>query len=233
MLGVGVLLYSLSLPYYKDQRAAEELQANAYDMHKVDYYTKDAALRTGKITYMDMGAGIAIASSAILLFLLITGLHTFSDFKRIRTPRRATIFIMTNMAWLSVAAGNIWYYIFRLGRGDYPPFADSIGIAVVPVTFAVLFMFIPLNVFLLFSLFRSRLPCRIYKKADHYTAGLVLWEVIFDLLILSDLLYCIATIVDGDHINILVALYFLYILLSLRAGKIAHSNDVVRGANDF
>ena len=67
VIGLG-LSYSLTLPYYKDQKAADDLLNRSYDIDKQEYYKQEAELRTSKTRFMDLGTGIAIASGTILLF---------------------------------------------------------------------------------------------------------------------------------------------------------------------
>ena len=75
----------MTLPYYKDQKAADNLLNSSYGIDKQEYYKREAELRTNKTAFMDMGAGIAIASGTILIFLLLTNTKVFSDFNNIRT----------------------------------------------------------------------------------------------------------------------------------------------------
>lgn len=94
-------------------------------MDKSEYYKKEAELRTNKLTFMDLGSGLAIASASILLFLIFTRVTSFEDFKNNNTFTKTATFISANLVWLILIPGTYWYYIFRGGRGDYPPFADS------------------------------------------------------------------------------------------------------------
>src|SRR5690606_39838186 len=59
--------------------------------------------------------------------------------------------ISANLVWLILLPGTYWYYIFRGARGDYPPFADSIGIPLMTQIPFYLFLLIPLNIFMLRS----------------------------------------------------------------------------------
>src|SRR5690606_41487677 len=111
----------------------------------------EAALRTSKVTFMDLGAGIAIASGTILLFLVFTKVKTFQDFKNNKTLTKTGTLISANLVWLILLPGTYWYYIFRGARGDYPPFADSIGIPLMTQIPFYLFLLIPLNIFMLRS----------------------------------------------------------------------------------
>ncbi|TJZ53798.1 hypothetical protein FAZ15_17410 [Sphingobacterium olei] len=60
LIGLGLFSYSLTLPYYKDQKSADDLIGNSYDMDKSDYYKKEAEPRTNKVIFMDLGSGLTI-----------------------------------------------------------------------------------------------------------------------------------------------------------------------------
>jgi hypothetical protein len=75
--------------------------------------------------------------------------------------------------------------------------------------------------FLLIATVKSNLPARIFIKADEYKGGAIFWEVFFGFWLLVNLIFLIDFVIDGDHVTIVVNLFFTYILLNLRAGKIS------------
>ncbi len=158
IIGLGLFLYSLTIPYYKDKKSADKLLTESYNIDKKDYYKKEAELRTNKTKIMDFGAGLSIASGTILLFLIAFKLKETSDMKKVRTMNKILVFVTANLVWLLLIPGTYWYYTFRGGRGDYPPFADSIGIPLateIPICFMLM---IPLNIFLLLTTYKAKLP---------------------------------------------------------------------------
>ena len=221
IIGVGLLSYSLTLSYYKNQEAADNLLNNAYEIDKQEYYKKEAEIRTNKITFMDLGAGIVIASITIFIFLILTKSNNFSDFKKVMTLKKSAIFISANLVWLILLPGTFWYYSFRLGRGDYPPFADSIGIPLMAQIPFLLFMLIPLNLFLFLTTIKTNLPTRLFAKVEKYSKPTILWELFFGFWLLLNLLCFVLFVMDGDHFSIPVNLFFTYLLLNLRAGQIS------------
>ena len=221
ILGLGLFAYSLTLPYYKNQKAADDLISNEAGLGKEQYYIKEAELRTSKLTLMDLGSGLAIASGTILLFLVFTKTKIFSDFKRLKSFNTLTIFISSNLAWLLLIPGTYWYYWFRGGRGDYPPFADSIGIPIMEQTTGLLWLLIPLNVFLILTTINANLPCTIFVKAHKYNTASVLWEIFFGFFLLVNIFAFVTFVDDGDHFSIVINLFFAFILLTLRAGQIS------------
>jgi hypothetical protein len=221
----------LTLPYYKDQKSADDLIGNSYDMEKSDYYKKEAELRTNKVTFMDLGSGLAIASATILLFLIFTKVKTFNDFKNNRTLTKTATFISANLVWLILLPGTYWYYIFRGGRGDYPPFADSIGIPLMTQIPFYLFLLIPLNIFILLTTIKTNLPTRLFIKPDNYNSTTILWEIFFGFWLLINILCLVGFVTDGDHFSIPVNLFFTFILLTLRAGQISKYEHTEKNAS--
>jgi len=218
IIGIILFCYSFVLPYYKDQKAASNLLVESYSMNKNDYYKQEAALRTNKTTFMDVGAGLTIAAVSILLFLIQSKIKTVSDYKTLQTFKNKTDVFVSNLVWLLLIPGTFWYYYFRGVRGDYPPFADSIGIPLMEQIPTILFALIPLNLFLLFTIRKTSLPAKLFIKPAYYNAPIILWEVFFGFWLLLSLLCLILFIMDGDHFSIPVNLFFTYILLTLRAG---------------
>jgi hypothetical protein len=230
IVGVGLLSYSLTLPYYKNQEAADNLLNNAYEIDKQEYYKKEAEIRTRKTTFMDLGAGIGIASLTILIFLILTKSNNFSDLKNIMTLNKLAIFISANLVWLLLLPGTFWYYMFRGGRGDYPPFADSIGIPLMAQIPFLLFMLIPLNLFLFLTSIKTNLPTRLFARVEKYSRPTILWEIFFGFWLLLNLLCFVLFVADGDHFSIPVNLFFTYLLLNLRAGQISKYTQIKENA---
>ncbi len=200
---------------------ADNLIINSYNIDKSDYYTKEAELRTNKVTFMDLGSGVAIASATILLFLIFTKVKKFKDFKYNKTLTKTATFISANLVWLLLLPGTYWYYMFRGGRGDYPPFADSIAIPIMLQIPVYLYLLIPLNIFILFTTIKTNLPTKLFIKPDNYNKSTIFWEIFFGFWLLLNILFLGTFVADGDHFSILVNLFFTFILLTLRAGQIS------------
>jgi hypothetical protein len=169
---------------------------------------------------MDLGSGLTIAATTILLFLFFGRVKTWTDFRKVKSPNKIFIFILSNIAWLTLLPGTFWYYSFRGGRGDYPPFADSIAIPIYETIPTILFGLLPLNTFILLTSINSILPTQIFITAGKYKRAAILWEIFFSFWLLINLLVFVGFVTDGDHISIPINLFFTFILLSLRAGQI-------------
>jgi hypothetical protein len=220
LIGLGLFSYSLTMDYYKDKRAAEELISKGYDLNKSDYYKKEAKLRTHKLTFMDLGAGIAIASLVFLGFFVIKHIKTISDLIQIKSINKTTIFVLSNVLWLILIPGTYWYYSFRGARGDYPPFADSIGIPIFTQVPLLLILMIPLNLFIGLTMIKSTIPTQIFIRAYKYNGKAIFWELFFGFWLLINLFCLIVLVIDGDHFSIPVNMFLGYVLLTLRAGQI-------------
>ena len=170
---------------------------------------------------MDLGGGLAVASATLLAFLIGTKTKTFSDFGKLKTIKESTVFSWANGMWLLLLPGTIWYYTFRLGRGDYAPFSDTIAIPITAQFVSCLVLLVPLNLFLLLTIRRANLPAKLLVRASSYTWKPVFWELLFGVLLLLNLLLFGSFVLDGDHVSVLVNLFFTYLLLSLRAGQIS------------
>jgi hypothetical protein len=221
IFGLGLLIYSLTLPYYSDQQKADELMTDAYSLDKDEYYEKEAEFRTSKVKLMDFGAGLAIASGTIFLFLLIFKVKETSDLKKVKTMNTMMVFISSNLIWLLLIPGTYWYYTFRAGRGDYPPFADSVGIPLMTEIPFYFMLMIPLNLFLIVTTYNAKLPTTLFTFSDKNETPIVLTELLFGLLLFLNLFFMLTLIYDGDHVFVFVNIFFTYILLTLRAGQIS------------
>ena len=99
-------------------------------------------------------------------------------------------------------------------------FADSIGIPMYSETVTMLVLLIPLNLFLLLTLTRSKMPAQLLYWPQHHNARSVVCEVVFGLCLLATVFFLVTSIIDGDHVSVIVNTFFVYAMLSLRAGKL-------------
>lgn len=228
LIGLGIFCYSLTMDYYTDEQAAEKLISDSYEMERADYYKQEAELRTNKTTLMDLGAGISIASIVILGFLIFKRVRTFSDLLQIKSINKISIFVLSNLLWLVMIPGTYWYYSFRGARGDYPPFADSVGIPISTNVPIILILLIPLNLFIGLTMIKSTIPTRLFIKADTYNKKAIFWEIFFGFFLLINLFFFVIFVIDGDHFSIPVNLFFTYVLLTLRAGQINNGRQIIK-----
>jgi hypothetical protein len=221
IIGLGFFMYSKTLPYYTDSQKGAELLIKSYSLDKDDFEKRQVELRTNKVKFMDFGAGLAIASGTVLLFLLMFRIKEPSDFKKVKTMNKIMVFVSANLIWLLLIPGTIWYYTFRGARGDYPPFADSIGIPISAQIPFYLQLMIPLNLFLIVTTYKAKLPTTLFIVSDKKEKLIILIEFFFGCWLFLNLFFMITFIYDGDHFSVFVNIFFTYILLILRAGQIS------------
>jgi len=228
--GIGLTVHSFYLPYYTNLAAKERLEedtndkilsySNSSEAEKAEnnYYQAIEKLKTNKTTYFDAGTGIIVASTIVLAFLLLFRIRRISDFNSIRSFNKTKAYLISIPLWLLMLPGTYWYYSFRAERGDYPMFADSIAIPIVGGFLAIFIGFLLFLPFLIVSTSISELPTFIFIRARKYNAISILREIFWGFLLIVDLVCFLRLIVDGDHVSIIVSLYFIYLLLTLRAG---------------
>lgn len=230
LLIVGLVLfgYSHQLEYYHDEGEIEKLNDEAYDqLHsdnaeefKEHYYRTADSLRTPKREYMDLGAGLCIFSSFLLLLFFGGKVRSWSDLLNLKTIRWTWVLLFVNVSWLMMIPGGYWYYSFRGARGDYPWFADSIGIPIMSSSVTVLAVLIPLNIIFGLGLWYGRLPTKLFIWSDKFNFQRIVIESIYIILLLGMLYVLVDFIIDGDHFSIPIIMATLYGLLCLRAGAI-------------
>ncbi|SDX56386.1 hypothetical protein SAMN04488069_10277 [Hymenobacter psychrophilus] len=182
------------------------------------YYATEVAWRTSRNTWLDIGSGIAISSLTVLLFLRANRVQTRARFRRLKTVSKAGFLIWLNIGWATLLAALYWYHYYRAIRGDFPPFADSIGIPLMYGQAALFGCWLISNGLFLLALWPARLPALLFEKPKYNSWPAVLVDAVVFLPLMFTGLYTIMTIIDGDHLAIAAALLFFYLLLVLRAG---------------
>jgi len=88
-----------------------------------------------------------------------------------------------------------------------------------------LLLLIPLNIFILLTTIKTKLPTKLFVKPVQYSRTTILWEMFFGFWLLLNLLCLIGFVTDGDHFSIPVNLFFTFILLTLRAGQMSREEQ--------
>ena len=175
----------------------------------------------------DIGMGVCALSVGLFLGLLFFRYKKWKRLDEIKAGSVLALFIMANLADILLAIATVIYYSYRGYRGDYPPDADSIGIPIAMQSSGILFFLLPMNVFLIVSTLRSStcLPGPMFQKTIKNTASLVGWKIVLHALILLVLVFLVLIVVDGDTLSTWSMQMFLYVLLSVRAGKVNYYNS--------
>lgn len=224
LLGMGLWGYSLSMEYYTDAEKMSEIEINV-DLENPDYrqqyWKAREELETNKRRYMDLGSGVAIASGVLWLVCLVGRVREIRDLHRIRSLDPKVLVGVTYCVWLS---GIFWIFaemVFRAYRNDFPWFADAIIIPIVEISVFIVIGCLPLAVLFAVSLPGSRHPVPIFIRTGKWTLRRIFWELFFDVQFLIAFFLTLLIIETGFHGVIPIFLFLDYLLLALRAGKLA------------
>lgn len=228
LTGWVLFLYSLTLPLYTDENLLSLAITETWGYQSTSrYYELAEQLTTYKLLSMDIGTWLIIFSISILIFLSYSGIHTLSELKQLKSCSRWKLFLIMNIAGVSLFPGTIWYYTFRLFRWDYPPMSDTIIIPIRAGLYLDLILFVLMNIILIIGFIRSVLPVMIGTTPKKYTFFVMILEIFFWGLIVISTLIILSAIIDGDHFLIPISLIFLYSIAVLRASSIALENQKV------
>ena len=221
LVGSSMLLFSCRMPNYTRTREYERL-IEEYNNGMIDkdcfrdVFEKNNSIRNST---MDIGNGFITLSLFVLVFLYIKGINEWNDFLRLKAAKEINLICLSNMILLLQIPGTYFYYWYRGYRGDYPPFADSIGIPIYYGMLFCLYCIVPLNLVLFLALIKSNLKTQLFVRYIKHK-GLIVWECFFYVSSIILIGILVSSIIDGDHTTIISCLVFIYIELSLRAGKI-------------
>lgn len=228
LIGIGLLLYSRTLPAYSDmaekakwdQASCAKIDEKDWPQFSEQYLAAVAKLRTHKYDLYDLGLGLLSFAVVSLLISVFAKIKTFQDVKQIRSRRRSDLFALLNLACLAVIPALFLYYDRTGSRGDYPWFADSVMIAIVGGAAGVLSLLPIFNLILAGFLFRSQHPAPLFRRFQKYGLFAILVEMyMFFLLLLVGWAFVVA-IIKGDILGVPICITLLYVVLSLRAGKV-------------
>jgi hypothetical protein len=235
VVGIGLTLYSLTLPYYTDPAMKEKLEseanqqilANSADYHKIkkDYYTKVKSLTTNKNIYFDLGSGIATAALCLIAFVFAFKINSASDLANIKSLNKPLLFTLAIALWLLLIPGTFWYYSLRGERGDYPMFADSIAIPIMENVVTIVIGSLFLVTFLFITTYKSTFPTLLFIKPITYNGYFKLKEVLWGFLLLFNVFALILFVTSGDHVSIVVNIFYTYLIIALRAGQVNYYNE--------
>ena len=237
-IGLFLVLYSLFMKSFNDDNAKKNLEIDAAkfiesrDLNKLNitdfkknYYQKFDSLKTSKYKIFDLGSGLLIFSLTLLLFLNSIKYKNLDDLKNLKSLSRVNLIISSNIVAICMLPGTFWYYFLRQVRGDYPWFADSIGIPIFYTIPSLIFGIIILNIFLVISTKKLTLPCKIFVKSIENNFKFICIRLFFGLILMILIIFLVLIIIDGDHFSIPAILFYIYIVLSIRGGMITKIND--------
>ena len=228
LIGVGLVLYSTTLPAYTnetekrrwDRAASDHFDKPDRNKFQDQYYSAISQLTTKKNYIMDAGIGTISLAGTLLFLSFLWKIRQLKDIFKIQSPKRSVIFKIADSALLATIPSNIVYYVRTQTRGDYPSFADSIAIPIFIGAIAVIAFLPLLNLVIAGFTHRSTHAARLFTMFPSYTFASILTELFFGLVFLITVLILLGMILSGDMTGIPICMALLYVFMSLRAGKI-------------
>ena len=146
----------------------------------------------------------------------------FSHFLEQRS--KTTLLFRANFFWLLLLPGSALHFSFRELRGDYTTM-NEVGWAPIMILVCIILLLIPLNLFLFFTVIDAKHPTALFPKINKYNSEITTYEVFFGFWLVLNLCCFIWFVKIGDHVAIPVNLFFTYLLLNIRAGKMGKHID--------
>jgi len=174
-------------------------------------------------TYSGVKQLVDLCSSLLaLLYSLFLLKLTMPSQQAMSTPKnRLSFFLLLNMAWLAIIASTLYYFIYHFERYDYPSNGDSMGIPIIFSIFITLLSWPFVNGFCIVMLRTVMFPAVIFSRFPKYTDVSIAYEIVFGILLIGLSFFLLAFILSGDVTGIPIIIMLLYLVLSMRAGKIA------------
>ena len=217
IIGISVFLFGLSLTIisfscdrYSDKNAfnKEYMEIDYHDENKSEkFYELREEYLTSKDNYFDYGITFVICGLVTLLLSVI-------GIKKTRTPSKRWIIVLIGLlAALTTAIANIVDLSIQMFRGDYPYWADSLGIPLlgVFVIFIMLLIWVGFNSIGLMKPFNTSVlisPINITKANRIYLAIAIL-----------TLLITIWSVASGIFVFIIPGLLWVYFYISILLGQ--------------
>ncbi|MFB6454015.1 hypothetical protein ACE38W_01995 [Chitinophaga sp. Hz27] len=224
ILLAGVVLCAIAAPmnYYTDMRKFEAMQSMDVEvLEPHDYWLQADAMRTRKAMLEDLGSGLIVFALTLFFFCYKKQIRAFADLKYLQAKQHNKLLLYANLAWLALIPAMICYGVIRSERGDYSPYED-IGTSADAfiIMIAVVLLLLPINIFLLTEQHRLRFPAALFYLPKSYSFRQVFQEIKYAVILLLNLACLVFFIIDGNHLSIPICLYFTYILLQYRAGRL-------------
>ncbi|HJT31078.1 MAG TPA: hypothetical protein VJ783_03350 [Pirellulales bacterium] len=168
LVGIGLVFYSSTMPYYTDRaaphRLADELQDVPREVRFRQWYARLPAYETSRKKLSDCGRGCLAASVGLLCAILVW--HYYHLWRALRTwPALLALWIGL---WMIRVPLENWYYEVRAARHDYPWWGDSMAIPLAGSLIAIVAGAAVSTVLILLLIAGRRLPAtlRFVKPAS-------------------------------------------------------------------
>jgi len=231
-LGALLISFGVSMPAYTDpnwQRRFDEVDfatVKDFDSLTSGWYAAKVEVETPRNRLLDLGMGFIAFGVGLGLLFALTHVCSFGDLGSLRSPTSRYGFLaLSALVWLSFIPAE-WYWLgYTLSRGDYPFWADSIGIPMYAVqTFGQTGL--PVVLFgALVTLRGTTLPVKLWSRPilgrSYFVNSVLIIASILALLVLLSGVISQPFLVPS-------ALFTLYLLLSGRAAAAVRGRRALR-----
>jgi hypothetical protein len=231
-LGALVITFGESMPAYTDpgwQRRFADVDFTAvkdFDSLTTEWYAAKLEVETPRNRLVDLGMGFIALGVGFALLFALTHVRSFRDIGSLRSPStRYSFLALSAVVWLSFIPAEWNWLGYALSRGDYPHWADSIGIPMYAVqTFGQNGLPVVL-VGVLITLRGTTLPVKLWSRpilgrAYVVNIALIIAGILALLVLLSG--------VVSQPFLVPSALFTLYLLLSGRAAAAVRGRRALR-----
>lgn len=173
---------------------------------------------------LDFGNGLVSFSLTMLLFMFATKVVEWRDFLSVKALEKKWLVLISFLSSALFFPSSFLYYSVRSLRGDYPPNHDTLAI---PLAYSLaLGLVLTFVVMVLVSLVSQNcfLPASLGVKPMEKTSRRRIGNVVFWTLTSLLVLILVSYIIDGSQTDIPRVIAYLYVMFSIRAGKVAQRN---------
>lgn len=188
------------------------------DQLSTEWYAAKAAVETPRHRRLDLGMGLVALGLGVVALFALRGVRSAGDLTALKSPStRRRFYTLAGLTWISFIPAEWFWLGYTQGRGDYPWWADSIGI---PAGSVLVFGIVGLPVVLLgvgLAIRGARFPVRLWSRpalGPPYVVcvGLIVAAVLALLVMVSG--------VSTEPFLVPSALFTLYLILSGRAAAV-------------
>lgn len=226
VIGILLLLWSSALSPYKDAEVVHKAQLDypaegedSQEASKRYWDVRDSQL-TLKYPLEDYGLTLLAIAFSLFLISLILKRQGLSSLKDIRAPEKVWIVIL-----IGLFAATLEPIVFTASlivdssRGEFAPWADSLGI---PLMAVPIVLQLSLGVVILFSFlgtFHYRPGRLIIATFRRNTSPHILWHIFLGIPSALSLLWLISALVFGTFLSVIPAVLWFMFLASFYAGR--------------
>jgi len=205
-------------PTWQDRFLSVDVSLENSDELSAEWYAAKAAVETPRHRRLDLGMGLVALGLGVAALFALLGVRSARDLIALGSPStRPRFYTFAALTWLSFIPAEWFWLDYTQGRGDYPWWADSIGI---PAGGVLLFGIVGLPVVLLgvgLAIRGASLPVTLWSRPAlgppyGVCIGLIVAAVLALLVLVSG--------VSTEPFLVPSALFALYLIVSGRAAAV-------------